>query len=86
MLDASAFAIRTAEMRSAADGGHRVESPLIRTTHVTLLVTICQDRMRLAPYRTGQSHNRTFFGTWAWVESVLSHYASVTYHVCGHGG
>ena len=45
----SRFAIRTAEMRLAADGGHRGESPLIRTTHVTLLVTICQDRMRLAP-------------------------------------
>ena len=49
MLDASAFAIRQGEMRLAADGGHRVESPLIRTTDVSLLVTICQDRMRLAP-------------------------------------
>ena len=48
MLDASAFAIRTAEMRLAAKAGTE-PSCLIRTTYVTLLVTICQDRIELAP-------------------------------------
>jgi len=52
MLDASAFAIRIAEMRWVADGGCRVELPLIRTTDVTLLVTICQGR------RAGRPANR----------------------------
>jgi hypothetical protein len=44
MLDASAFAIRIAEMRWAADGGRRVELPLLSTTDVNALVTICQGR------------------------------------------
>jgi len=38
--------VRSAEMGMAADGRGQVELSLNRTTHVSILVTTCQDRMR----------------------------------------